>query len=118
MNQCGAPTVFEIFTGEDKTMSMKVAYEDTSNPLDLSSCTEIVVSLPAKTGQRLLLKLSLNQVAITSPGVLGNFTATISAVNSALLNVGVGQDVVVYFTIGGLVTIVRYFQVLTVLESA
>lgn len=108
---------FEIFTGQDKTMSMLALYPKTSLPLDLTSCTEISVALPNADGTFTSLKLSATQVAITSPANLGSFTVPIAAAVSALLNVGELQNIDVAFTISGLITIVRFFQSLSVFES-
>jgi len=115
-NQCsGGP--FEIFTGQDKTMNLRAAYLATGLPLDLTSCTEIVVNLLNADGTNTTLKLSLDQVSIISPAVLGQISVPISAAVSALLNVGELQNVDVAFTISGLVTIVRFFQALSVFET-
>jgi hypothetical protein len=114
---CAASGPFEIFTGQDKTMSMRAAYSNTGLPLDLTSCTEISVSLPNADGTFTTLLLTASQVAITSPANLGQITVPITHTVSALLNVGELQNVDVAFTIGGLVTIVRFFQALSVLES-
>lgn len=118
--QCGCglnSNVFEIFQGQDKTMTLRALYQQSGLPLDLTSCTEIVVALPKNDGTTIQLKLSLTQVAIVSPPVAGQITVPITAVNSALLNVGLRQNIDVAYTIGGLVTVVRYFEALTVLQS-
>lgn len=98
-------------------MPMLAIYPKTKLPLDLTTCTEIKVALPNADGTFTLLLLSASQVAITSPANLGSITVPISATISALLNVGERQNVDVAFTIGGLITIVRFFQALSVLES-
>lgn len=119
MNSCGCNQngPFEIFTGQDKTMSMKVQNQATGTPFDLTSCSAIRVSLPNADGTFTTLTLTTG-VAITSPAVLGGFTVAISHTVSALLNVGLLQNIDVSFTISGLVTVVRFFQALTVLETA
>lgn len=111
------PNTFDIFTGEDKVMSMRVAFQQTGLPLDLTSCTEINVALPKNDGTFIDLLLSLAQVVIVSPPVAGQIQVPISAANSALLNVGTGQDVDVAFTISAKVTVVRFAKVLNVLQS-
>ena len=108
---------FQIFQGQDKTMSMRAAYQQTGLPLDLTSCTEISVALPNADGTFTNLLLSMSQVVITSPPVVGSFTVPITHTVSALLNVGERQNIDVAFTIGGLITIVRFFEALSVFES-
>lgn len=118
MNQnpcCPPNTPFQIFTGDQKTLPLRVAY-NTGLPLDLTSCTEIVVNLPNADGSFLQLKLSLGQVSIVSPALLGQFTALITTAQSALLNIGECQDVDVTFTIGGAPFTVRFYQALSVFE--
>lgn len=118
MNQatCCPPNVpFSIFTGDQKTLPLRIAYT-TGLPVDLTSCTEIVVNLPLAAGGFLQLKLSLSQVAIVSPALLGQITAVISSANSALLMVQEFQNVDVTFTISGNPMTVRFFQALSVFE--
>ena len=118
--ECGnspCPQPFEIFQGQDKTMSMRAAFAQTGLPLDLTSCTEIAVALPNADGTVTNLLLSLSEVAITSPALAGAFTVPITATVSALLNVGLLQNIDVAFTISGLITIVRFFQALSVFET-
>lgn len=107
---------FEIFTNEDKTMSMRAAYKNTGLPLDLTSCTEIEVQLPNADGSFTNLLLSLTQVSIISPPVLGQISVPIPKAKAALLNVAVLQNVDVVFTISGLNTTVRFMQALSVFE--
>jgi hypothetical protein len=80
-------------------------------------CTEINIALPNADGTFTNLLLSLAEVTITSPPNLGRFQALVTKEVSALLNVGVLQNIDVQFTISGLITIVRFFQALTVLET-
>jgi len=116
--QCGCePNVFEIFQGEDKTMSMRVAFQQTGLPLDLTECTEINVALPKNDGTFINLLLSLAQVSIVSPAVAGQIQVPITNENSAVLNVGLRQNVDVAFTIGGLITVVRFLGALSVIQS-
>jgi len=93
-------------------------YSGGAIPIDLSSCTEIVVNLPNQDGTVSQLKLSLSQVAITSPAVLGQFSVPISSVLSALLNVGEFQpvDVTFTFTSPPQVFTVRFENALSVFE--
>lgn len=114
---CGTNQPFEIFTGQDKTISLRVIDGATGLPLDLTDCTEIIVSLPNADGTFTNLALSDTQVLITSPAILGGFTAPITNEVSSILNVGVLQSFNVSFTISGLVTIVNFFQGLNVLQT-
>jgi hypothetical protein len=107
---------FVIFTGDDKTMSLKAAYTVSGNPVDLTSCTAIDVALPNADGTFLHLTLT-GGVAITSPAVLGQFTAAITTVQSALLQPGELQDFDVTFTISTKRNTVRYYQALSVFEN-
>lgn len=111
------PCPFTIYQGDAKTMLLKALQEfPAGDPLDLTSCTEIIVSLPKADGTILLRKLSLAEVVVTSPAVLGKFSVAISAINSALLNVGQLQTFDVTFTISGVVFTVPYFNALSVFE--
>lgn len=112
-----APVPFSIYLGDAKTMNLKAVFSGQGgDPLDLSACTEIVINLPKADGTTLQLKLSLTQVVIVSPAVLGKFNASISSMNSALLNVGELQDFDVQFTISGQIFTVPYPQSLSVFE--
>lgn len=113
---CSGNSIFEIFTGQDKTMSLRAAYSS-GLPLDLTSCTEISVPLPNADGTTSIRLLSLSQVVISSPAISGMFTVPIPSAVSALLNIGERQTIDVSFTISGLITIVRYFRALTVVQS-
>lgn len=121
MNSCDCGTTcslpFDIFTGEDKTLNLRVAYQATGLPFDLTDCSEIDIALPNADGTFAHLLLSTDQVIINDPTVLGSFSAAISHTVSALLNVGVLQDFTVSFTISSKVTIVKYAQSLNVLEA-
>lgn len=110
--------VFSIYHGNLKTMYLKALQGSCvdSDPLDLTSCTEIDIALPKTDGTTLHLLLSTAQVVVTAPAVLGKFSAEISAVNSALLNVGEYQDFVVTFTIAGVKFSVRYQRALSVFQ--
>ena len=108
---------FTIFLGDDKTMYLKAVNSGcNSDPLDLTSCTEIDIILPNADGTFTHRLLSLAQVAITSPAILGKFSAEIGSLISALLNVGEYQNFDVVFTIAGKVFAVRYYQGLSVFE--
>lgn len=118
-NCCPTPPVFTIFLGDVKAMNLKAVYGDTGDPLDLTSCTEIVLALPLAGGGFTSLKLSLSQLAITSPANLGKFVASAVAMGtiSAALMVGELQNFDVTFTISGNPFTVRYYSALTVLEN-
>lgn len=110
------PTVFTIFTGDDKTMNLKAVYADSGDPLDLTDCTEISIPLPNADGTFRTLLKSLGEVQIASPEVLGKFSATITSSVSALMKVGEFQSFDVTFTIDSLKTTVGYPQALTVFQ--
>lgn len=113
----GSPT-FSIYRGDAKTMYLKAINGGCStDPLDLSSCTEIVVNLPNADGTITKLNLTNEEVAITAPAVLGKFSVPISDDVSELLNVGVFQNVDVTFTIAGEVFTVPFLQALSVFET-
>lgn len=107
---------FSIFLGDNKTMPLKVAYQESGDPVDLTSCTELVVNLLNQDGSFATFKLSLSQVTIVGSPLLGKFSILITSMISALLNVGELQNVDVTFTISGQVFTVRYFQALSVFE--
>ncbi len=110
---------FKIFRGDAKTLYMKALNSGcNTDPLDLTSCTEIDVSLPDADGTFKHLKLSLAEVVITSPAILGKFNAPISSLVSALLNPGELQNIDVIFTIAGKPFTVRYFQALSVFDRS
>ena len=108
--------VFSIFLGDAKILSLAAILANFGGPLDLTDCTEIVISLPNQDGTFLQLKLSLSEITITSPTVLGRFTAAISSDDSALLNVGELQSFNVTFTISGSIFTVPYVNALSVLN--
>jgi hypothetical protein len=115
-NSC-QQNVFSIFQGDNKSMPLKAVYSQSGDPLDLTSCTEIVVSLPNQDGTFATFKLSLETVTITSPAVIGKFTIQVSAIISALLNLGELQNFTVVFTIAGQIFTVQYNQALSVFEA-
>lgn len=115
-NTCCPPGPFTIFQGDAKVMPLKLVYAQSGNPVDLTSCTEIVVNLANTDGTIEQLKLSLDEVAIVSPPVLGQFTANITSDISALLNAGELQSVDVTFTIGSAPQTIRFFNALSVFE--
>ena len=121
---------FSIFLGDAKTLYLQLWNPNVPEnfnvvnipnafglqPVDLTSCTQIVVNLPNADGTITQLKLSSSQVAITSPGVLGQFSCPISSVVSALLNVGVYQNLVVTYTIGSVVSSMSFPGALSVFQ--
>jgi hypothetical protein len=109
---------FKIFKGDEKTIYLKAVNAGcSSDPLDLSECTEISIHLPNADGSQTILKLSDDEVQITSPSVLGKFSALIAEEVSALLNVGVRQNIDVTFTIAGQVFTVAFLEALSVFEA-
>lgn len=110
------PTVFTIFTGDDKTMNLKAVYEENGDPLDLTGCDEIDIALPNADGTFKHLLLTLGDVVIVTPVLLGKFMATIGSAASALFKVGELQNFDVTFTISDKEFTVRYYNCLTVLQ--
>lgn len=108
--------VFTIFTGDDKTINLKANYEESGDPLDLTSCTEINIALPLSSGLFSHRLLSLGQVTITTPTLLGKFSCPIPNAISTALNVGELQNIDVTFTIAAKSFTVRFFQALSVFE--
>lgn len=111
-------STFTIFTGDAKTMFLKLIEGGCGNgdPLDLTSCTEIDVALPLSDGSFAHRLLSLMQVEITSPAILGKFSVPIPSATSEIMMPGELQYVDVTYTIGGLPKTVRFPQSLSVFE--
>lgn len=110
------PNTFTIFQGDDKTMNLKAVYAETGDPLDLTTVTEIDIALPNQDGSFTHRKLSLSEVTITSPAVLGKFSTEVTAIISALLNLGEIQTITVAFTSPGKIITVPYVQALSVFQ--
>lgn len=109
--------VFTIFTGDAKTLPLKaVTGSCFGDPLSLADCSEIDVALPNADGTFTHLKKSEDDVTITSPAVLGKFTAVISSEVSAVLNPGVEQSIDVTFTIASKEMTVRFLNCFSVFE--
>jgi len=108
---------FSIFTGDAKTMPLRIAYAS-GLPVDLTDCTEIVVNLINADGSTTQLKKSLGQVAIVDPPTNGQFTVDIDATSSAKLQIGELQNVDVTFTIDADPVTVRFYGALSVFETA
>ncbi len=106
---------FVIFTGDSKLLTLAAKYQDSQDPLDLSTCTEIAVTLPLASGLTQTFLLSLAQVSILGSPLLGKFTVQITSLISVLLNPDEEQDIDVTFTIGGAPFTVRYYRALTVI---
>lgn len=119
-NCCPTPPVFTIFLGDVKAMNLKAVYGDSGDPLDLTSCTEILIALPLASGAFTALSLLGGDVTITSPANLGKFIASAAAIGeiSDGLMVGELQSFDVTFTISGNPFTVRYVSALTVNEVA
>lgn len=107
---------FSIFTGDAKTMPLRLAYAN-GLPVDLTICTEIVCNLQNADGSITQRKLSTSQITITSPPTTGQFIVSLPSVVSALLQIGELQDFDVTFTIGGSPFTVRFYQALSVFET-
>lgn len=115
-NQSPFP-VFSIFQGDSKTMNLAAVYDNFGGPVDLTSCAQIVITLPNADGTFLILSLTESQVAIGDVPVLGLFSAGITSDQSQLLNPGELQNFTVTFTISGMVFTVPYVQSLSVFET-
>ncbi len=107
---------FVIFTGDDKTINLKAIYEESGDPLDLTSCTEIDIALPNADGTFAHLLLSEDAVVIDTPLNLGKFHALVESAVSLLLNIGELQNIDVTFTIDSKIFTVRFYQALTVFQ--
>lgn len=110
------PNAFSIFLGNAKTMFLKTLQGSNFDPLDLTNCTEIDVRLPNADGTFTHFLLSLGDVAITDPSVLGKFSVPIDEDTSALLNVGQFQSFDVTFTISSEKFTVAYNRGISVYE--
>lgn len=107
---------FNIFTGDTKTMLLKALYAESLDPLDLTACDEIVVFLPNADGTFKQLKLSEDEVSITTPINLGKFSTVIDSETSAALNIGELQNIDVTFTILDAEMTVRFLGALSVFQ--
>lgn len=117
MNCQNSFSVFKIFLGDEKTLSLRALYAGSYLPLDLTDCTEIIINLPNADGSIAQLKLSTSQVVITSPPVLGQYSALITTEVSELLNIGELQSIFVSFTINGDTMTVSYPNSLSVFQA-
>lgn len=117
MNCNGSLPVFSIFQGDSKTMNLAAVYANFGGPLDLTSCTQIVITLPNADGTVSTLSLTDDEVTIGETPVLGLFSAPISSEVSAVLNPGELQNFNVTFTISGQIFTVPYVQSLSVFEG-
>lgn len=113
----GVLPVFVVFTGDHKTLSMRAFYADYGGPLDLTGASEIALTLTNADGSFTVLLFSLGQISIDGPAILGLFSANISSIVSAALNIGELQNFDVTFTIGGKTFTVRYYQSISVFQS-
>lgn len=111
------PKTFTIFRGDARTIFMLIQNKDQNNkPIDLTYCTEIDLALPKADGTILHLLYTASQVAIMLPALLGQISAPISKVQSALLNVGEFQNFEATFTILSETFTVRFEGGLSVFE--
>ncbi len=110
--------VFSIYTGDEKTLSLKAVYQESGDPLNLTDCIEIIVQLPLADGTFTALKFSEDDVEIPNPKVLGKFNALIASEVSALLLVGELMSFDVVFTIDDVTFTVKYSGCLTVLQGS
>lgn len=111
---------FKIFLGDAKTIYLNLVKDACcgGGPVDLTNCSEIALSLPNQDGSTTVLLKSTGAVVITAPAVLGGFSALISSLASAALNVGTLQPLDVTFTIGGEIFTVRFDGALSVYEGS
>lgn len=102
---CAPPVVPNIIQGEDRTLTFYLTNDSTGFPLDISSASQITATFLNADNTYLTLHLTgmPGGIAILSgPG--GAFTATLSAVQTALLAIGTGDgfaNVTLSYTIGG-----------------
>lgn len=115
---CAPPEIPNIIQGEDRTLTFYLKNTSNGFPLDISSATQITAAFKNDDGTDLTLTLSGSPggIAILSgPG--GAFTATLTAVQTALLAIGTGDgfaNVTLSYTIGGLtrkLNVVNQFMV-------
>ena len=112
--------VFEIFQGDAKTMYLRIDNDTCcgdGGPVDLTECTQILVNLPNADGTFTTLKLSLSQVTITTPAVLGRFQVPITSGVSAVLNTGLLQSFNVTFVLPSETFTVQFAGALSVYEA-
>lgn len=120
MTACGTAT-FTIFLGDNKPIYLRVNYAGVDgaplgDPVDLTTCTEIIMSLPKADGTFAQLKLTDNDITIEDAR-LGKYMAQIDEVTSALLQVGPFQTFTVQFTFADdTIYGVDYYQGLSVVE--
>lgn len=113
---CQDSNLFSIFTGDAGVMNLRAVYASGLAPLDLTSCTAINVQLPLAAGGFLPLTIGTGEVTISGNPLLGAFTATISSVHSALLNIAELQSFYCTFTISGQLMTVAFTNALSVFE--
>jgi hypothetical protein len=109
------PQGFSISQGDQKTIYFRIVDEN-GVPLDLTSCTQILVTLPSADGTFTQLELTMGQVSIQAPEVLGQFSALITSAVSPVLNTGTMQEIDVTLTIAGIIQTVRFQNALSVFE--
>lgn len=90
--------VFKYYMGDTDIINGTAIFSDTLKPLDLTDCTEISVVLPNAGGTSTVLLLSLSQVEITTPALLGGWSAPVSATLWPMPNPGELQTFFVTFT--------------------
>lgn len=112
------PNVFTLYLGDVKTLNLKALFASNLSPLNLTDCTEIDIALPNSDGTLTHRLLTLGQVVIESPAILGGFHTAISSLISSALNVGELQSFCVTFTIAGEVITVPYLQALSVFQRS
>jgi hypothetical protein len=118
--------VFTIFLGDAKTLTMKAVVPHCTcdrvtnglpdyDPIDLTSVTDIAITLLNSDGSSTVLKLSDSNVTVVS-ATQGVFSAAISSLVSSALMTGVLQNIDVTFTFDTVIYTKVFSQVLTVLE--
>jgi hypothetical protein len=110
-NKCAS--AFEIYTGNNKTMTLRFVSSN-GDPFDLSSCTALDVALPNADGSTAHFTIAGGAVTLPDPKVLGKANVAISSVASALLNPGEFQDFSATLTVGTDVFTVPFNGALTV----
>ena len=107
--------VFIIFQGDSPTINGGLFQGQNGGylPVDLTLCTSVTLSLYNADGSVLQLAATIGATP-----VLGQFSATITAAQSALLNVGQYQNIDVQFVFPSVTYTVQFSAALSVMQVA
>lgn len=114
LDQCDK-TYVSIYTGEVRTLNLRVVFSDCTN-FDLTGIVELCVKFPKNDGSYLLKKLSAGGVTIVD-ALHGKFSVLLTATDTASLKIGERQTIWAEFDFG--VTnkrIAEFDRILTVKE--